>query len=110
MTVVSAVILVVLAVIGAAAVVKEISLRLFAGSCHSSILLITPLNGEEDAEMALRSALSGVRWGRQSGVRAVCVDCGMDESTRRVCESVCRDYGFAALVSKQELLDRIGSD
>lgn len=103
MNVVSAVILVVLAVIGAAAVVRELSLRLFSYRGEHSVLLVTPVNDGENAEFVLRSAAEKLRWGRGRRSCAVCLDCELDEYTRKICETVCRDYGFLKLITKEEL-------
>ncbi len=84
MNVVSAVILVVLAVIGAASVVS-------------------PVNDGDNAEFVLRSAAEELRWGRGRRSCAVCLDCDLDEHTRKICETVCRDYGFLKLMTKEEL-------
>lgn len=101
MNVLSAVILVVLAVIGAATVAHELSLRLFRYRGEISLLYITPVKNSEDAEAILRSA--AVQMGRGKARCAVCLDCAMDEQTRRICETLCRDYGFLRLVTREEL-------
>lgn len=103
MNVVSAVILVVLAVIGAASVVRELSLRLFSYREKHSVLLVTPVNDGDNAEFVLRSAAEKLRWGRGRRSCAVCLDCDLDEHTRKICETVCRDYGFLKLMTKEEL-------
>ena len=103
MNVISAVILVTLAVIGAASVVREISLRLFVSRMEHSVLLITPVRDGDNAEMVLRSAAERMRWGRGRRGCAVCLDCPLDAHTRKVCETVCRDYGFLRLMTKEEL-------
>lgn len=108
MNVLSAVLLVVFAVIGAAAVVREISLRLFSYCGESSVLLITPIDNGEDVEFVLRSAVSRLRWGGRRCSCAICLDCDMDDETKKICESVCKEYGFEKLISKNELCKEIG--
>ena len=107
MNVVSAVILVVLAVIGAATVAKEASQRLFRIRSDCSVLLITPVDSAENAEMVLRSAASRLRWGRSQSDCAVCLDCDIDDETRKICETVCREYGFLRLMTKEELREEL---
>jgi len=107
MNVVSAVILVVLAVIGAAFVVREISLRLFSYRGEYSVLLATPVSDADDAEFVLRSAAEKMRWGRGRRSCAVCLDCHLDDHTRKICETVCRDYGFLKLMTKEELKGKL---
>lgn len=107
MNVVSAVILVVLAVIGAATVGKEVSQWLFRVKEDCSVLLITPVDSAENAEMVLRSAASRLKWGRSRSDCAICLDCDIDDETRRICETVCREYGFLRLMTKEELREEL---
>ena len=66
-------------------------------------------NGKcENAEYILRSAAAKEKWisrGRNDCV--ICLDCGMDNETKRICQKICRDYGFAKLLTKQEFLKMI---
>ncbi len=64
MNVISAVILAVLAVIGASTVIKAFTQWLFRVREDCSVLLITPVDSAENAEMVLRSAASRLKWGR----------------------------------------------
>ena len=107
MNVISAVILCVLAVVGACAVIKEISLRLFRIKADCSVMLITPVDSAEDAELVLRSAAARLKWGRSRADCAVCLDCDIDEKTRKICETVCREYGFLRLMTKKELKEEL---
>ena len=102
MNVVFSVILVVLAVIGASAVIRELTLRLFCRADDSTVMYITHISSSEgtEAEMALRSALTRGRWGGIPSV--VCVDSPLDDKTRRICEGICRDYGCERLMTKEE--------
>lgn len=63
MNVISAVILAVLAVIGASTVIKAFTQWLFRVREDCSVLLITPVDSAENAEMVLRSAASRLKWG-----------------------------------------------
>ena len=107
MNVISAIILVVLAVIGAATVAKEVSQRLFRIRADCSVLLITPVDSAENAEMVLRSAANRLKWGRSRSDCDVCLDCDIDAQTRRICETVCREYGFLRLMTKDELREEL---
>ena len=106
MNVVSAVIIVVLAVVGLAAVFREISLRLFCCKEECTVMYITHIRSDcENIEFVLRSVLAKRRWnGDKNSVRAVCVSCPLDEKTRKICEGVCREYGFKNLMTKDEFL------
>ena len=104
MNMVGCVILVVLAVIGAAAVTRELALRLFCGREEATVLLVTHIKDGENIELALRSALARRRWWGRGAEGVVCLDCPLDERTRRICESICRDYGFHSLMTKEEFV------
>ena len=106
MNVVSAVIVLVFAVIGAVAVCREISLRLFSFRDDSTVMYITNINAdEENLEFVLRGALNKQRWMlNKKAVGAICLNCELTDSTRKICERVCREYGFSKLMTKDEFL------
>ncbi len=113
MYVAACVILVALAVIGAAALLRELALRLFCGG-GQEIVYVTrlPRDGEQ-LEMALRGALARQRWGGARRSVAVCVDALPDAHTRQICESICRQYGYGGLMTRDEFvksLDYCGQD
>lgn len=105
MNVVSAVIVMALAVIGLAAVFRELSLRLFCTRDDGTVMYITNIKTDENVEFALRSVLSRRRWSSESrGVSVVCLSCALDDKTRKICEGICREYGFDGLMTKDEFL------
>ncbi|MGN0488904.1 MAG: hypothetical protein ACI4HO_06550 [Ruminococcus sp.] len=71
------------------------------------IILIEPIcNKQEDAEYLLRSAAQKVKWmGKNGPDRVICLDCNMDEETKKLCEMVCRDYSFMELCSKDDMFE-----
>ena len=92
MNVVSAVFLVVFAVIGICAFVREITIFLFRHRKNNTVMFVA----------------AKVKWisrGRNDCV--ICLDCGMDDETKRICQKICRDYGFAKLLTKQEFFELI---
>ena len=105
MNILSAVIVITLSVIGAVALVRELALRLFCGKSDCTVMFVTHIKaGEENIEQALRGALSRQRWSGSNCVSTVCVDAALDEKSRRICETVCRDYGYEKLMTKEEFL------
>lgn len=73
-------------------------------------MFVAPVSGKcENAEYILRSAAARVKWisrGRNDCV--ICLDCGMDDETKRnLPKNYVRDYGFAKLLTKQEFLKMI---
>jgi hypothetical protein len=109
MNVLAAVLLVVFAVIGVIAFVRDISYRLFKYKKDNTVMFVTPINGNSgDAELALRSAAAKVKWvSRGKNDYVICLNCDMDEETTKVCESICKEYGFAKILSKKEFLEMI---
>jgi hypothetical protein len=104
----SSVILVVFAVFGAVAFVREISIRMFTRKNDSSVIVITPLDKDEEPEYVLRGALSRLRWGGKSGDVSVCLNLPLDSRTKKICRSVCEEYGFKGLVSRSEAIEIMG--
>lgn len=86
MNVVSAVFLVVFAVIGICAFVRELTFFLFRNRKNNTVMFVAPVSGKcENAEYILRSAAAKVKWisrGRNDCV--ICLDCGMDDETKRI--------------------------
>ena len=109
MNVVSAVFLVVFAVIGICAFVREFTIFLFRSRKNNTVMFVAPISGKcENAEYILRSAAARVKWisrGRNDCV--ICLDFGMDGETKRICQKICSDYGFAKLLTKQEFFEMI---
>ena len=63
MNILSAVLLVVFAVMGIIAFVRELTCFLFRNKKNNTIMFVTPIKGKcEDAEYLLRSAAAKVKW------------------------------------------------
>ncbi len=109
MNVFSAVLLVIFAVIGVISFVRFLSFYLFRYKNDNSIMFITPIDGKcEDAEFMLRSAAAKVRWvSRGKYDYVICLNCEMDDETKKVCENICEEYGFAKLIEKNEFMELI---
>lgn len=107
MNVAASVLLVTLAVVGAVAVLRELSLRLFCGGNDAgcSVLYVTRLPSDSEAlEYALRGALAKCRWRAVRMQTTVCVDGALSEKERRICRAICREYGFQNMITKEELI------
>lgn len=106
MNIVSAVIIVFFAVAGLIAVFREISLRLFTCREECTVMYITNINANDDnIEFVLRSALAKRRWSAdKNAVYTICLNCRLNENTRKICERICREYGFSRLMTKDEFL------
>lgn len=104
MKLISAVILVVLAVIGAAGVIRMITQKLFGGFLSDRIVWILPMKADSgSAEQMLRGAAEKLSEAPFRGVKAVCLDCGMDAETREICARFCRGYPCFEVMTPDEL-------
>ena len=109
MNVLSVVMLVVFAMFGVISMLKNLSYYLFRYKKDNTVMFVTPLSGRcEDAEFMLRSAVAKVKWvSRGKNDFVICLDCDMDEETKRICEKICSDYGFIKLISKKEFIEML---
>lgn len=103
----SSVLLVVLAVFGAVSLVRELTAWAFSRKSDCSVIIVTPKSNCENAEFALRSALSHLNWSGKCGEIMVLFNCELDEQTAEICASICREYGFKGLISKREVIDKL---
>ena len=82
--------------------------RLFTKSGKGNeIILIEPIcNKQEDAEYLLRGAAQRVKWmGKNGPDRVICLDCNMDEETKKLCQMVCKDFPFIEMCTRDEIAD-----
>ena len=100
----SSVVLIVFAVFGVIAFMRELTFRIFTRKSDSSVVIITPVDQDDEPEFALRSALSRLRWGGKCKDVKVCLNLPLDARTKKICLSVCREYGFDGLISRKEAM------
>lgn len=92
----------ILAIIGAVELVRIILFWVLKTNNPGKFLLMLSFSGhDEQAEVALRSALERARW-IGGEVLVVCLDRGMDYETRKVCEMVCADNPEIVLCTPEE--------
>ena len=91
-----------LAVVGLIEIFRAISL-FFLDRKNSSITLIPVCGHVEDIEMVLRNAMSSAQWmGIRGAQRIICLDLGVDEETRDICEVFRDEYELVELYSLEE--------
>ncbi len=106
MSVIAIVIVILLAVAGAGSAAAWLLDRLFDGGGRQRIYLVAPMTADaENAEQTLRTLAVACKERGCRGMKAVCLDCGMDEETRAVCERFCRDHGGPVLLTRDEFAD-----
>lgn len=72
--------------------------------CSANIIIIPVKGHNERVEFLLRSAASKIRW--MSPIEKshlICLDCGMDDETKKICNLICDDYDFMDLYNINEL-------
>ncbi len=61
---------------------------------------------EEEAELVLRSAVQKLKWmGGRDEKQILCLDCGMDEETREICERMAEQYGVIEICAARKKED-----
>ena len=91
-----------LAVIGLIEIFRAVSL-FFLDKKNSTITLIPICGHVEDIEMVLRNAMSSAQWlGNKGAQRIICLDLGVDEETRDICEIFRDEYELVELYSLEE--------
>ena len=76
--------------------------------CSTNIIVIPIRGHNERAEFLLRSAAAKVKWmSTIEKFHLICLDCGMDEETKKICSLICDDYDFMDLYNVPELESEI---
>jgi hypothetical protein len=92
----------ILAVIGTVEVIRAVWRCILKTKNQGKLVLMLPLTGhEEQAEAIIRSAMDRTDW-IGGGAQVVCLDCGMDIETRRICEIICADNPEIILCTPEE--------
>lgn len=107
---VSTISFVLLAVVGAADLVRYVIYRLLRTKNSGRLYLILTLHGhEEGAEIMLASAIERLSWITGENKKVICVDCGMDEETRKVCGIISARNPGVEICTPDELAELLGS-
>ncbi|MCI1956399.1 MAG: hypothetical protein LKJ21_08535 [Oscillospiraceae bacterium] len=94
--------LAVLAVVGTVEIIRAVLLHALKTENPGRFLLAVSFSGhDERAEFVLRNAIERAKW-VGGDVQVVCLDRGMDEETRRICETVCLDHPEVILCTPDE--------
>lgn len=93
----------VLLLLGCIEIVRVVSLMIFKTKDDDKIMVVVPVSGHnEEVEYLLRSALAKLRWIGSVYERVVCIDCGMDDETRKICDIIKKDYPFIEVYTQEE--------
>lgn len=97
---------VLLAVVGVADLVRYVIHHLLKTKNPGRLYLILTLRGhEEGAEIMLTSAIERLNWITGEDKKLICVDCGMDEETRKVCGIISARYPGVEICTPEELAE-----
>lgn len=92
-----------LMVLGAVDICRLLSLHIYKPNKEDFSMLIVPISSHnEEAEMLIRSAAARVNWSCGSPKRLICLDCGMDDETRRVCQTLISEYSFLEIKNVED--------
>lgn len=93
-----------LLIIGLVEVIRYAILRIMTVKTDNNELVVLPIYGHnEEAEFQLRSAATKLRWNDLNNEKLiVCLDCGMDEETKHICDTVSSEYDFIRVYSMKE--------
>ena len=94
------------AICGFIQVLKSVILRLYKSKGDRTILLIAPFgNNDFDAEYTLRSCIAKIRWTGKSGPqKVICLDAGMNENSKKICELMHKKYEYLEIMSTEEFI------
>ena len=97
---------VLLAIIGAAEIVRNIIFWMLRPSRPGKLYLVVSLEGhDEGAEMLLESAIERLKWIRGDEKMLICLDNGMDEETNVVCRIISNRNPGVEVCTPEELPD-----
>lgn len=95
---------VLLAVAGAADLVRYLAHWMMKSDNPGQLYLVVPIRGhEEGAEIMLTSALERLQWTAGENKKVICVDCGMDEETNKVCRIIAAHNPGIEICTPEEL-------
>lgn len=94
-----------LCILGIVDLIRIISCRLLKSKNDKNLIILAPVkDSADDVEIMLRSAAAKAQWVYCGAIeRVVCLDCGADEETKKICKKICEEYPFMEYRDKIEL-------
>lgn len=89
-------------VLGCIELARIINLSIYKSKNKNLMLLVTIDSKDTDVEFLLRSAIAKSKWMGLDYKRIICLDCGMDEESRKICEIIIKDYPSIELCNVSE--------
>ncbi len=92
------------ALIGMIDVYKTLSLIICSPKINNSLILLPIGEKTESTEFIIRCAITKVRWlNICKNQKIVCLNCGMNDESLKVCEKLCEKYPFVSIMTLDEL-------
>lgn len=87
---------VILMILGLVDLCKMVILWVLRTKEEDEFMIVVPISGHnEEAEFLLRSAATKVLFtDALRKTEVICLDCGMDDETRQICETIVNGYSF----------------
>lgn len=94
-----------LAIVGLTEVCRFLILWLLQPRKAGRMVVLLAVQGhDEEMEYRLKSVAEKMKWmNGTENKEIVCVDCGMDEETKTICEKICERNSFIYFCSNREL-------
>ncbi len=100
---------VLLAVAGTADLVRYLAHWMLKSGNPGKLYLVIPIHGhEEGAEMMLTSAIERLQWIAGEDKKVICIDCNMDEETRKICRIIAARNPGVEVCAPEELHEILG--
>lgn len=92
------------AIVGIIDLYKTLSLTLYAPKINNSLIIIPIGSDSNKTEFLIRGAIAKIRWFNISRhQQIVCLDCGMTDESRTICQKLCEQYPFISIKNTEEL-------
>lgn len=93
-----------LSVLGLVDLIRIAMCHFFKTKSDENLIILVPIRGSSnDAEILLRSAATKAMWVYGGAIeKVICLDCGADEETKKICMSICDEYPFMEFKDKIE--------
>lgn len=100
------IVFILLLIIGLIDVVKTIILFFLNSKQDKNTIIIVPLTkNDENIEQILRSTATKVKFiGKNTWQNIVCIDYGINEENKKICEKMCNDFPFMKIIKKEKAL------
>lgn len=91
-----------LSVLGLVDLIRIAMCHFFKTKSDKNPIILVPIkSNSNDAEMMLRSAAAKAMWVYGGAIeRVICLDCGADEETKKICMKICDEYPFMEFTDK----------